>query len=163
MIPVMQTTFGYGKGNCQPACVASILEINLEDVPDWRDGAWMLKYEAWLGRHGYGLIHLFWSFDGENTNGEWPKELGIHGDGYYLASGLSPRAGRDGNSDKMLHACVYQGGELAHDPHPEGGGLLDVRSWEMFVPCETWKGTKGIGDICTCGATIIDKTCPRHS
>lgn len=34
MIPVDQTTYGHTDGNCFSACVASILEIPIEEVPN---------------------------------------------------------------------------------------------------------------------------------
>ena len=33
MKPVDQTLFGEGRGNCLPACIASVLELPLEAVP----------------------------------------------------------------------------------------------------------------------------------
>jgi hypothetical protein len=46
-------------------------------------------------------------------------------DTYCIANGPGPRGFR--------HAVVYLNGELVHDPHPEGGGLLKVEEYEWFV------------------------------
>ena len=41
MILVKQTKFGKGEGNCFPACLASVLELSLEEVPEIRGENWI--------------------------------------------------------------------------------------------------------------------------
>lgn len=44
MRPVLQTRFGFPSGNCLLACVASILEVPLEEVPDgWDEEGWLAR------------------------------------------------------------------------------------------------------------------------
>lgn len=163
MKPVFQTSFGSKKGNCQAACVASILEIPIEDVPCHAGDAWFLKWETWLG--GRGLSVVSFNFDG-GVGLDFVKYF--FGEGFYIVAGLSPRARKDGHPADMFHAVVYQGGKLVHDPHPAGGGVLDIREVDIIVPCPTMTeriSNRREGRICTCGAIpepTVDPTCPRH-
>lgn len=55
MIPVQQTNTG-GRGNCMAACFASILEISIDEVPDYRaveaaGGSWLNTFNTWLSKH----------------------------------------------------------------------------------------------------------------
>lgn len=45
MKPVEQTKLTYPDGNCFAACVATLLELPLEAVPDFKGDGW---YDAWL-------------------------------------------------------------------------------------------------------------------
>lgn len=40
MKEVFQTKFGLNQGNCLSACIASILEVSIEDVPDFPTTGW---------------------------------------------------------------------------------------------------------------------------
>ena len=67
MKPVNQTSFGTGQGNCFSACIASILEIAVADVPNFchqdadHDGStWLERTAAWLQERGWGLVHVTW-------------------------------------------------------------------------------------------------------
>jgi len=55
MIPVRQTNAN-GRGNCMAACWASILEIPIGRVPDYRaieaaGGSWINTINTWLSKH----------------------------------------------------------------------------------------------------------------
>jgi hypothetical protein len=63
--PVDQTTFGAPGGNCFSACVASLLEIPLSEVPYFMgDGPieqeydWFNPFLAWLRERGWWAIPL---------------------------------------------------------------------------------------------------------
>lgn len=45
-------------------------------------------------------------------------------DKFYTASGISPRG--------VNHIVIYQNGKLFHDPHPEGGGVIDIYEYKVF-------------------------------
>lgn len=122
MIPITQTQLHdppHTIGNCFRASVASILEIGIDDMPhfeqtmfDGTDDSWYAEFVDWLYDQGYGLV-------------EWYVTHPDHCDiyvgpppgTYVLATGPSPR------HETEAHCVVYRNGELAHDPHPEGGGL----------------------------------------
>jgi hypothetical protein len=98
-------------GNCMQAAVASILGLQLDDVPDFFNE----HQEAPDGWHAF--------YDFMESKGYWAyeyytkKDYQFHPDVYYL----------DGDSARgCRHACVYRGGELVHDPHPSNAGLLNV-------------------------------------
>lgn len=138
--PVHQTLFGNieaapeERGNCFPACVASILGIPLAAVPHFygpdgpsNDGAecWE-KVLDWLQARGWTAFG--W---------EWPLHEGWHralSGAVVIVSGASPRFA---NSQ---HAVVGQldgrgGWRLVHDPHPEGSGIAGEPTFvELVLP-----------------------------
>lgn len=107
MIKIKQTKFGMPEGNCLAACIASILEIDLETVTI-NGGAtnWYEQARNFVLDYGYDLLIL------EKLGNYWTKPQC-----YYIASGKSSRG--------ILHAVVYQNGELVHDPHPDNSGLTE--------------------------------------
>lgn len=117
MRPVDQTIFGAPNGNCFAACVASILELPLEDVPNFcaRDG-WFLALRDWLKPHG--LFPM--AFDDVND-----ETFEYIGDALSIVSGPAARG--------HLHACVYRGAELLHDPHPSRAGLISFKDMVLFA------------------------------
>lgn len=112
MVPVMQTTFGKGTGNCFAACIASILDISLDEVPFFMDHGdnWYTQFVNWA--YDRGLI-------AECVNSDYSgfEEI-LESLEYSIVTGKSPRGGG------MYHSVVFKGNKLAHDPHPEGTGVL---------------------------------------
>lgn len=108
-----QTTFGYPEGNCWSACIASLLEMPVSEVP-WFLGHddWYAAFAAWLRPHGYYPVTVPWS-------AEWCPE------GYYILGGRSPR---------HSHAVVARGREIVHDPHPSRDGLVSREDCTLLVP-----------------------------
>lgn len=96
MKPVYQTEFG-PKGNCFAACLATILERDLAEVPDFRFEGWAAKVQTWLAARGYAMAHWF--------GGMPPSGLAI-------AGMLVP--------DGSIHAAVFRNGRLVHDPSGPG-------------------------------------------
>lgn len=144
MKPVMQTRFGAdpnAPGNCFSACIASILECALEDLPDEAKIVDAIKQEvglevwqSWPDRFKWGKSWLrlweatqqacvargFSMVESSGPFGEHPLTLCI-------ISGKSPRGDFD-------HACVGRGREIIHDPHPAGGGVgTEGREYLFFV------------------------------
>lgn len=112
---VMQTTFG-DVGNCFSACIASILECPIEEVPNFCAGnrsRWMLDAQAWLRGRGWAMVSMtFKDFDAIGQAvwiGAFPGEC------IYIASGKSSRG--------LLHSVIMCGDHLLHDPHPDGNGV----------------------------------------
>jgi hypothetical protein len=118
MRPVRQTKFyveGVSRGNCQQAATASLLGLELDEVPNFMEqpeGFWQSFY-AFLKRRGLYAFEL-----GPN----WAPDC------YYLAYGPSSRG--------VSHAVVYRDGELAFDPHPSDEGIEEVKSITLIVPIE---------------------------
>lgn len=125
------------RGNCFAACVASMLDMEIAEVPNvevFFDTSWDYRYlmNQWLEvRFGLKLeytddYNLFHDCDDwtENTNSErlrLANEL-------YIASGPSPRG--------VSHACIYQAGKLIWDPHPTREGILSVEFAQKLIKIE---------------------------
>lgn len=129
--PITQTIVGRGPkfgesyGNCLQAALASVLDLQLEDVPHFvwltRDepaatAAWHHAMNQWLAAH-FGLNVVY--FRAGDEPGAWKPT------GYHLLSGTSPRG--------SMHETVGLDGELAHDPHPAGGGVSGEIWFGVFV------------------------------
>ena len=113
MIPVFQTKYGEGKGNCFQAAIASIMELELEKVPDFAnqykdDGRWWEEYNKWLDQFGLEAVTITFSQEGLSK---------VSKNAYFLVSGPSKANG-------VGHCVVYQGDKLAHDPHKGWNGII---------------------------------------
>jgi hypothetical protein len=125
---VYQTKFGEPEGNCFNACVASILECGLDELPDLHQieqtgENWLEGLNRHLQSKGYGIIHL-------PTSEEKPVELYIPPGCHFIASGMGPR--------ELLHSVVMRqekdGMVMAHDPiGKKYSGLKDIRSFQLVV------------------------------
>jgi len=117
MRPIKQTLFFEkdGVGNCFEACVASILEISITDVPMFHEANWFQELWDWLTSIGY-------TYQGTlNSNFIPSYKIGV--DGYFIVAGDSPR----GPLIKGGHAVVYKDGVMVHDPHPDNTGITSIR------------------------------------
>ena len=106
MKPVDQTVINDMTGNCFTACIASILELPIDKVPNFMEDKnhWYIAAYQWLYDKGYELKHKKLE-DGETLPGYW------------ISSGKSYRF------PDQHHAVVYYKKEMAHDPHPSRDGL----------------------------------------
>lgn len=115
MLKAYQTKFGE-KGNCWVACVASLLGIGIEDVPEFdkwaaeRNTHWYILFEAWLLKE-----HNF-----------HPMIIHHHVPVPHIVGGTSPRG--------ISHSVIYEGAKLIHDPYPDGGGVKDIEEYFVFIP-----------------------------
>lgn len=110
MKPVFQTQTGKA-GNCFSACLASIFEVDIAEVPNFfevsdDDEGWWAVVRDWLRPRGFGVMFLQLN-DPEHLKGFT---------GYFIVAGLSTRG--------IYHAVVYKDGVLVHDPHPESTGVV---------------------------------------
>lgn len=120
MRPVDQTTFGHPGGNCFSACIASLLELPIEEVPyfmDESDGRapWDEQLDAWLETRGFYALHFNIQ---DPARMLWPK-------GYYIQVGKSPRGD---------HAVVARRSDMVHDPNPARDGLVSLEGFVLLVP-----------------------------
>lgn len=114
MKPTKQTKLwqadGAHAGNCLAACLASLLEIPLWMVPPFDEmfGSFATNQRVndWLDQ--------FANLEIVQTDGHQIKLLPE----FYIASGESPRG--------VLHAVIYSGGVMVHDPHPSDAGIVRV-------------------------------------
>ena len=122
MKPVMQTLF-YDKdgiGNCFEACLASILEMDISEVPLFHEKDWFDSFYKWINERGFTFIG---TMRPEDVN--YYKD-GI--DGYFIVAGESPR----GDHIRGGHAVVFKDGVMVHDPHPDKTGILSIKYGMMI-------------------------------
>jgi len=114
MRKVMQTKLGEKKGNCFDACIASILEIDIEKIPpNMMNGNWHVKYQNWFRTIGLQMINM------RITNATLLPDV------HYIVSGPSPR------HRNCYHSVVGKNAQIVHDPHPDNEGLKgDDKYWE---------------------------------
>lgn len=122
MKPVMQTVTG-PTGNCMGACLASILEVPIEAVPNFFDAGpddtdWWNALRVWLRKFGLSIITLTFT---EAAQWRW-----LRLSGYHIVSGPSPRL------EGMHHATVWHDGAMVHDPHPDGTGIVKPETLDML-------------------------------
>lgn len=126
MTPVFQTILHDPEngqyGNCMQAIYASYLDLPLEDVPHFlkdnpcSDELWPMV-DDWLKSKGYARFVIIYSSKLDDLQGAMQyQNKGI----YYILAGISPRG--------VCHTVIGMGNKIVHDPHPEGGGLIE--------PCE---------------------------
>lgn len=119
---VYQDKFGLG-GNCQSAVIASLLNLELSDVPYFAEGIvvdgkeienaseiFNDRIDEYLEFHN---LQLNWYTDSEEIQRFIREE---YRNVAYQVSGKSPRG--------FEHVVLYRNGEMIHDPHPEGGGVV---------------------------------------
>lgn len=120
MTPVNQSKLycsdGIHNGNCYAACLASLLNVPLWMVPPFED---MFARVGWRARVQEWLRRLF-DLEQARIEGHNPAALPE----FYIANGLSKRG--------VHHSVIYSAGELVHDPHPSGDGIVDVE-WCWFL------------------------------
>lgn len=132
MKPVFQTTKHnppHSYGNCYRACVASILECDVDDIPAFETmrgfndagksgNEWWMTYTGYLA--GLGLFASRHSIE----DGKVPK-------GYSIITGKSPR------HPEVGHCVVALDGEIVHDP--AGKDVDPVREFwdfEILIPLD---------------------------
>lgn len=125
-------------GDCERAAFASIMEIGLDDVPNFGEGGptteeFVERQRAWCAEYGLAMVCIpFCGDDGIDpvlrTLGGQPCASGVH----YILAGRS-RTG-------VNHAVVARGGEIVHDPSLTGSGIVgpcdDGHYWASFFIAE---------------------------
>ena len=107
------------SGDCWRACIASLLELSVNDVPHFvgeYGNRYMEKTRKWLNERGFGLV-----------------ETRYHGgyNSFLIASGPSPR------SKDVTHSVIWQNGKMVHDPHPSRAGLWGLPyDYSILVPLD---------------------------
>ena len=123
MKKIMQTITGL-VGNCQTAVIASLLERDINDVPYFADGLhpdlipseteradiFNKRVDDFFESLGYELNWYLPSDEIDRYIREDCKDIP------YQVQGKSPRG--------YQHVVIYMNGEMVHDPHPEGGGVI---------------------------------------
>ena len=123
MKPVDQTIFKKDLGDCARACIASIFDCPIEDVPNfWEqtqdaDTFWRLNNEWLSEKKGFRLVPIAIETGSEH----------ILGGVLCIAIGRTGRGSED-------HAVVWRDG-IVHDPNPSRTGLVgDPDVFVLIVP-----------------------------
>ena len=128
MKPIMQKHLHKGKvsGDCWRACIASILECDIDLFPSPNDiKNWVILYTTILGI----LEKMGYEYNSYSVAGITEKKMLCDDtDGYCIAIGKSPRTIKK----RISHAVVWRNG-IKHDPHPDCTGLLDITRFETFT------------------------------
>lgn len=122
MTPITQTRLGE-HGNCMPACLASILEVPIEAVPDpWAvevsGDYWLQAWQRYTAVH-HGLLYV----EPYERLARAVRPIGFH-----LINGQGPRG--------HGHSVVGHAGETIWDPHPSRAGLVRVETFGLLVPLD---------------------------
>lgn len=131
MKPVDQTRFGEHEGNCFAACLASILELEIGDVPEMSCEGQFEIMLAWLWERGLTAVELNF-----RPRAQFPyvfSRFGLKGTGLAIASGKSPR----GDFDHAVVVAVdhnIQQVQFIHDPHPSRDFLKDLDALCFIQP-----------------------------
>ena len=107
------------KGDCWRACIASIIECDIELFPDPNVITdWPMLYNNTLEM----LEKMGYHYDSIPVSGLKCDH------GYIIAIGKSPRSKRK----RITHAVVWNN-MIVHDPHPDNTGLLDITRFEILT------------------------------
>ena len=133
MKPVFQTAYGEGKGNCYAACVASVLELPLEVMPDLITGVKCRRDQDNILRNflkmlGWGIIALHHDALRDPDLNFRDRVMFFKQDGYYIAGGVAENG--------VGHAVVMKDGQLAHNPHEGWGELTEIKEYVIFYPLD---------------------------
>ncbi len=120
---VFQTKFGK-EGNCFAACVASLLEIDIDKVPFFGEDEEWSVYEDTINRFLKNEHNLFlWSDEFEN----WKEFVEFHFQDFaYIVSG-------DSNLVGFEHAVIYKNGKQEHNPNNSGVELINIKHIYIFL------------------------------
>ena len=118
MTPILQTKFG-NDGNCLAACIASLLEIDIDSVPNPHSENWQNELNEWLvENHGIYIL----------TVGFFDKEIVPVAllSGYIIGVGLS--------FNNRKHAVLCRNGKVVHDPLPYSGLTYDlIEEFDLLI------------------------------
>lgn len=120
MIPIYQTKYGLGRGNCFAACVASLLNMLIEDVPnietlyecslDSEHEFWVGVMDKWLTNKGYTWRPCPEAVSFHKTSPMTKDAISMVNKPYIAIGYMTP------NSTEV-HACLYMNGSILHNPN----------------------------------------------
>ena len=127
MKPIFQTILTPPHGNCLQASIASILELELDDVPNFMledDDNWRKAYLDFMALHDLQPLFL----DIAALRKHDPDWVPV---GWHLLAGISPRSKK---KPHYHHELVCYRGVPIHDPSPLGNCTLRTAEfWTVFI------------------------------
>jgi len=121
-----QMVFEKGKGDCVRACLASILEFPIKDMPNFWEVAYNVE-EFWK------LVNT-WISDNYNYNCLITKNLPTLECKDILCIAIGSPAHCDGKECEEVHAVIWFEGKVIFDPHPNRAGLSKINSFLFLIP-----------------------------
>lgn len=131
MKPVEQTITKHDPengqyGDCFRACIASVLHLNIEEVPHFADKTEtfkeaMVPCQEFLSRYNLSIISYMFKADSAEEIIDLQKQASCWSVSplTYIIGGISPR----GHS----HVVVANTAGDFHDPHPESRGSAEIQ------------------------------------
>lgn len=143
MTPVYQTIIDPGKGNCQQAAIASLFDLELHQVPDFKkaDSFWTscINFVIDQGKtfHCFLYNNRIQSLEGyeynldidsnkhyfnEDTYNHIQESNGVNG--YFCAGVYSPKYFNSFEARQITHAVIIDKNfNIVHDPNPNNKGI----------------------------------------
>jgi hypothetical protein len=124
MKKIYQTKWDKDKGNCFQASIASLFELELNEVPDFcnefkeYDKQWHEEFNKWLKRFGYCCLTVVGS--------EKVINLPELRDCYLLACVE--------NKDGINHSVIYKNGKIVHDPNFWADEKYKIKQLDLIIP-----------------------------
>lgn len=150
---VQQTKFGDGEGNCLTACVASLLECEIDDLPDFSSFGkeWHHRTAAILHARGFDSIFV----DGDNLCKLIVSDClcvaifdtGTHEDHAKLGRWTSEYVADD-------HTWSYRVEEV-FDPNPYSASFRCVALRGLFLVFPSMEGYKASQRGSTCDVGVV--------
>lgn len=132
MKKVYQTIFGKPNGNCFQACIASMLECELNDIPNFmKDGPDHFKHnlKEWENKMPFKLFDI--KFEDQETKEYYIKN-------YILIATIDKMYGND-----RTHSVIMKDSKIIHDPMPVNKRgdmkITDPIFYTIFAPKEPHK------------------------
>lgn len=128
-------------GDCHRTALACIFDKDSPaDVPHFladnpSPEVFYQRTDAWLLEQGFRSMAIPW---GCADVAQMLEHMAVRAPGiYWILGGVSPRG--------TNHSVVCCGGQIVHDPHPDGGGVVgptdDGYFWsEVYIPVRFWSG-----------------------
>jgi hypothetical protein len=118
MRKIKQNKFGK-EGNCLEACIASLLEIDINIIPCYKKENWNILLNVWLIKnYGYYILPL-------SVKGFFASFQKLMKDTLYIASGYSKRG--------LFHATIWKNNKMIFDPHPSNIGIKEIEAIDFLI------------------------------
>lgn len=126
MIPIMQTRYGKDVGNCFNACLASLLEIPLEEIDfDLHDYFWQYEVNEHLKKYNVFYLQVKWGTLSPVADNQYVIASGKNRDGVYHAV-----IAKIWNEDLTIRL------EVVHDPNKNNDldEIGEIESVGFLIP-----------------------------
>ncbi|MCK5603391.1 hypothetical protein KAR91_16015 [Candidatus Pacearchaeota archaeon] len=132
MKTIDQTILCKDKGDCQRAVVATLFDLEIEQVPHFR----LFSDDTWFNVYWYFLYALGWEYMGYHTPNRSKLELEDSVNGFFEATVESKTF-----TDRTHSVIIDIIGTVVHDPNPNkkwlGINVLEsgeLKGWYVITP-----------------------------